>query len=188
MGIRFKKNDKKNIQDKYLNKINRKIKYHYSFYSAKKKLDDIKKYRFSKRIKHKTKSIRVGFIKKLCSKPINLIDLFIKIGLYKQTLLLKLIFVLVPFAIVLLLDNVVVAIIVATINIFFCALFFSITTTERHEAIVDGKFDYGKYKYIKSYKETIAILLMFFVSSALILIGHNVLEDLIPTISGISIK
>ena len=48
--------------------------------------------------------------------------------------------------------------------------------------MVNGVFDYGKYKYIKSYRETIAILVMFFISSVSIIIGHYFLKDLLPVI------
>ena len=77
--------------------------------------------------------------------------------------------------------------IIATIDIFCCAFLFSMTTTERYEAIIDGSFDYGKYKYIKARKEVVAILFMFFIAVVSILIGHFFnLENFIQSISGIA--
>ena len=152
------------------------------------KTKDGNKYRVSKRLKYQVKQIRGGLLKKLCAKPMSLIDLMLRIGIYKKTLALKLLFILFPFIILLITDGFVISVVVATIDIFLCALIFSITTTERKEAIVNGKFDYGKYKTIKAKKETISILLMFFVAMMLTIIGHFILEKLLQTMSGIVIE
>lgn len=146
------------------------------------------KYKIPKRLKHTSKMLSMNFIRKICSKPMGIIDLLVKMKIYKHTLSLKLIFILIPFVILLLIDNVVMAIIIATIDIFCCAIMFSITATERQEALVNGKFDYGKYKQIKAKKETIAILLMFFVSSVLIILGHTTLNSLVQTMSGMVLE
>ncbi len=144
----------------------------------KKKINE-NNYRLSKRIKYK---------RKFYIKPIGLIDLFVKIGFYKDILLLKLIFIIAPLIVLLLIDNAVIAIIIATIDIFCCALIFSTTYTNKNEAIRKGKFDYDLYKYIKSRKETRAILIMTFVSIILTLIGHLLMKDFLITISGIAVK
>lgn len=153
----------------------------------KKKINE-NNYRLSKRIKYKTKVFRDNFIRKFYIKPIGLIDLFVKIGFYKDILLLKLIFIIAPLIVLLLIDNAVIAIIIATIDIFCCALIFSTTYTNKNEAIRKGKFDYDLYKYIKSRKETRAILIMTFVSIILTLIGHLLMKDFLITISGIAVK
>ena len=139
-------------------------------------------YKISKRLKHNTKAIRNILIKKLNIRRIGLVELLMNVKLYKQTFLLKLIFVLIPLIILIPLDNVVMAMIMTIFDIFCCALIFSLASTERKDAMVNGAFDYGKYKYIKSYRETIAILVMFFISSVSIIIGHYFLKDLLPVI------
>lgn len=145
-------------------------------------------YRFSKRLKHKSKIVVNEIMKKFYTKPIGLIDLLVGLGLYKDVLLLKLIFIIVPFVILFLFDDIVVAMIIATVDIFLCALVFSMTVTERHEAIVDNKFDYDLYRNIKSKKETKAILIMTFVSIILTLIGHFSMKDLLLVVSKVVTK
>ena len=145
-------------------------------------------YRFSKRLKYKSKIVVNEIMKKFYTKPIGLIDLLVGLGLYKDVLLLKLIFIIVPFVILFLFDDIVVAMIIATVDIFLCALVFSMTVTERHEAIVDNKFDYDLYRNIKSKKETKAILIMTFVSIILTLIGHFSMKDLLLVVSKVVTK
>ena len=73
----------------------------------------------------------------------SLIDLLIKIGVYKTALLLKLIFIVSPFVVLTIVDNFVVAFIMTIINIFLCAIFFSFATVSKSECIVNGEFDFG---------------------------------------------
>ena len=171
--VRFNKNNNK------YRKIN-ELKYRFnnrnSFRLTKTKDGD--KYRVSKRLKNKMKSNGIGFVRKLCSKPMNLIDFLMRFGIYKKTLSLKLIFVLIPFVVLNITDSFVISVVITTINIFCCYLMFSFAITNKEEAIVDGKFDYGMYKTIKAKKETIAIIIMCFVSLLLILLGHYYLESL----------
>ena len=146
------------------------------------------RYRVSKRLKYQTKQVGNAFLRRLFARPMNLVDLMIRIGLYKKTLVLKLLFILFPFVILLITNGFVIAVIIATIDIFCCALIFSMTDVERKEALVNGKFDYGKYKSIKAQKETIAILLMMFISMALIIIGNSILEQLLQAMSGLAME
>ena len=146
------------------------------------------KHRVSKVIKHKTKTFRSELLKKICIKQIGLIELLISLGIYKKTLMLKLAFVVVPFIILLIVDDVATALIVTIVDIFCCAFIFSITSTSRNDGMINGIFDYGKYKYIKAYRETVAILIMLFISLVLIISGHYFLKSFVPTVVGIVIE
>lgn len=145
-------------------------------------------YRLSKRLKHQSKIVVDKMMKKFYTKPIGLIDLLVGLGLYKDVLLLKLIFIIVPFFILFLFDDIVIAMIIATVDIFLCALVFSMTVTGKHEAIVDNKFDYDLYRNIKSKKVTKAILIMTFVSIILTLVGHFSMKNFLLVISKVVSK
>ena len=140
------------------------------------------KYRASKRLKHVSKQTSMFLLRKLIMRPMGLLELLMYLGIARHVLLLKLIFILLPFSVLILIDNVVIAIVVSTVDVFCCALIFSITITDRSEALVDGKFDYGKYKHIRAKKDTIAILLMSFVATLSILIGHYFIGGFIQII------
>lgn len=146
-----------------------------------------RKYRLSKRIKYRSKIARNEVMKHFYFKSVGLVDLLVRLGVHKNVFFLKLMFVIMPFAVLCFTNNTIIAMIIATIDIFCCAFLFSMTTTERYEAIIDGSFDYGKYKYIKARKEVVAILFMFFIAVVSILIGHFFnLENFIQSISGIA--
>ncbi|GEM_PF-6513034 len=119
---------------------------------------DGEKFRVSKRIKHQSKVAGVALVKKLTARPYRLVGLLMKMRVYKYSIQAKLICMLAPFFVLLILDNFVLALIVACVNIFVCALFFTFASVERSEAIVGGKFDYGAYKTIKAKRDTIAII------------------------------
>ena len=109
----------------------------------------------------------------------SLIDLLIKIGVYKAALLLKLIFIVSPFVVLTIVDNFVVAFIMTIINIFLCAIFFSFATVSKSECIVNGEFDFGLYQQKKATRETIVIVITFCVVLLSIFVGHYIITDII---------
>lgn len=109
----------------------------------------------------------------------NIVKLVVRSGLYKKILLLKLVFIMAPFLFFVVVDNFVLAFIMTIFNIFICAVIFSLTDVNKNLAMVNGEFDYGKYKYLKSVKETIAILLAFFTVMMSTFFGHYVIDDVV---------
>jgi len=177
-NIKGKIQNNRNIID-----IKHRIRYRDSFRIRKTKDGD--RYRVSKRLKNKSKSVSVSFIKKLCEKPMGIVELLMKLGIYKKTLSLKLLFILIPFIILIFTDSFVISVVITTINIFCCYFMFSITTVSKSRAMENGKFDYGKYKYLKARGETISILLMLLISMFLIIFGHYYLKSLIQLLTGL---
>ena len=145
------------------------------------------KYQPTKRIKYVSKELTIGFLRRLSKKSYNLVDLLIRLKIYKQALLLKILFVIIPMIILIITDNIVVAISITTINVFLCTLFFSFCVVDKQEATLNGKFDYGFYKYLKAKKETIVIILTFFTVMMTIIIGHYYFNDVIFMLTNIEI-
>ena len=84
-----------------------------------------------------------------------------------------------PFIFFIFVDNFVLAFIMSIFNIFICAVIFSLTDVNKNLAMVNGEFDYGKYKYLKAVKETIAILLAFFTIMMSTFFGHYIIDDIV---------
>lgn len=142
--------------------------------------DDIHKTKYAikrtKRFYRKTIKTATFGVKKV---SFSVVKLLIRFGLYKKILLLKLVFIIVPFLFFIVVDNFVLAFIMTIFNIFICAVIFSLTDVNRNLAMVNGEFDYGKYKYLKSVKETIAILLALFTVMMSTFFGHYVIDDIV---------
>lgn len=133
----------------------------------------------TKRYYKRTLKVATFGVKKI---SFSIVKLLVRFGLYKNILLLKLLFIMVPFIFFIVVDNFVLAFIMATFNIFICAIIFSLTDVNKNLAMVNGEFDYGKYKHLKSIKETIAILLAFFTVMMSTFFGHYIIDDVIGMI------
>lgn len=148
--------------------------------NASGRFDRINKARYitkkTRRVYRKTIKTTTFGIKKL---SFSVVRLLVKFGLYKKILLLKLLFIMAPFIFFIFVDNFVLAFIMSIFNIFICAVIFSLTDVNKNLAMVNGEFDYGKYKYLKSVKETIAILLAFFTIMMSTFFGHYIIDDIV---------
>ena len=138
---------------------------------------DGEKFRVSKRIKHQSRQAGVAMVKKLTARPYRLIGLLMKFKIYRYSTNVKISCILVPFFVLLILDNFLIALIVACMDIFFCALFFTFASVDKKEAIISGQFDYGEYKRIKAKKDTIAIVASLLLMVVSIVISHFVIAD-----------
>ena len=145
--------------------------------------DDINRTKYiakkTKRLYRKTIKTATFGVKKI---SFSVVRLLISFGLFKKILLLKLVFIIAPFLFFIVVDNFVSAFIMTIFNIFICALIFSLTDVNKGLAIVDGEFDYGKYKYLKSVKESVAILLAFFTVMMSTFFGHYVIDDIVSVL------
>ena len=133
---------------------------------------DGEKFRVSKRIKHQSKQAGIAVVKKLTARPYRLIGLLMRFKIYKYSNNVKISCILVPFFVLLILDNFLLALIVACMDIFLCALFFAFASVDKKEAIISGQFDYGEYKRIKAKKDTTAIVASLLVMVLSIVISH----------------
>ena len=142
--------------------------------------DDIHKTKYAikrtKRFYRKTIKTATFGVKKV---SFSVVKLLIRFGLYKKILLLKLVFIIVPFLFFIVVDNFVLAFIMTIFNILICAVIFLLTDVNKKLAMVNGEFDYGRYKYLKSVKETIAILLALFTVMMSTFFGHCVIDDVV---------
>ena len=133
----------------------------------------------NKKAKRISKSALFYITNKTRKYSYSLIDLLIKLGVYKIALLLKLIFIVSPFIVLTIVDNFVVAFIMTIMNIFLCAIFFSFATVSKSECIVNGEFDFGLYQQKKAKRETVVIVITFGTVLLSIFIGHYIVTDII---------
>ena len=129
----------------------------------------------------KTKHISRGAVMKVLNftkrRSLSIVNLLIKMGLARQTTKVKMLSVVVPLISLTLIDNFIVAIVITSIDLFFCALCFSMTTVHKSEAYnSDYDFDYGKYKYLCSVREVYAIIAISIFVMLSIIIGHSTVE------------
>ena len=109
---------------------------------------------------------------------ISFVKLLIKLGLYKSALSIRLFFILFPFLFLIVVDGAVTAFIITTINIFVCSIVFLATNVSKEGAMVNGNFDYGKYRNKKIIRETIAIIICFALVMFNTFIGHFFVEKM----------
>ena len=102
------------------------------------------------------------------------VDLLMMLRVHKHIRKIKLGIVIVPFVLLSIFDDFVIAILVATFNVFACSLIFALVSVNRDEAMVDGKFDYGKYKNIKSRKEVVAITFSMLIAMVSVIFGNQI--------------
>ena len=102
------------------------------------------------------------------------VDLLMMLRVHKHIRKIKLGIVIVPFVLLSIFDDFVIAILVATFNVFACSLIFALVSVNRDGAMVDGKFDYGKYKNIKSRKEVVAITFSMLIAMVSVIFGNQI--------------
>ena len=102
------------------------------------------------------------------------VDILMFLRIHKHIRKIKLGIVIVPFILLSIFDDFVIAILVATFNVFACSLIFALVSVNKNEAMVDGKFDYGKYKNIKSRKEVVAATFSTFVAMVSVIFGNQI--------------
>ena len=102
------------------------------------------------------------------------VDILMLLRIHKHIRKIKLGIVIIPFILLSIFDDFVIAILVATFNVFACSLIFALVSVNKDEAMVDGKFDYGKYKNIKSRKEVVAATFSAFVAMMSVIFGNQI--------------
>ena len=142
--------------------------------------------RFQKRTKHITKDTRrkitSGSFKYLKRYSYNFIDLLVKLGFAKHSSRTKILFVLAPLISLTIIDNIVIAFVITTINVFACVIMFSFAVVSKEVGMVNGVFDYGKYKYEKEKREVIIILVMTAFTMITIIFGHCIFDFIIQLV------
>ena len=102
------------------------------------------------------------------------VDILMLLRIHKHIRKIKLGIVIIPFVVLSIFDDFVIAIIVATFNVFACSLIFALVSVNKDEAMVDGKFDYGKYKNLKSRREVVAMTASVIVAMASVIFGNQI--------------
>ena len=102
------------------------------------------------------------------------VDILMLLRVHKHIRKIKLGIVIIPFILLSIFDDFVIAILVATFNVFACSLIFALVSIAKDDAMVDGKFDYGKYKNIKSRKEVVAATFGAFIAMASVIFGNQI--------------
>ena len=102
------------------------------------------------------------------------VDILMLLRIHKHIRKIKLGIVIIPFILLSIFDDFVIAILVATFNVFACSLIFALVSIAKDDAMVDGKFDYGKYKNIKSRKEVVAATFCAFIAMASVIFGNQI--------------
>ena len=78
--------------------------------------------------------------------------------------------------------RIVVAFVITTINVFACVIMFSFAVVSKEVGMVNGVFDYGKYKYEKAKREVIIILVMTAFTMITIIFGHCIFDFIIQLV------
>ena len=102
------------------------------------------------------------------------VDVLMLLRVHKHIRKIKLGIVIIPFILLSIFDDFVIAILVATFNVFACSLIFALVSVKKEEAMVDGKFDYGKYKNLKSRKEVVAATFSAFIAMISVIFGNQI--------------
>lgn len=145
------------------------------FFFKKNKKDDIKnknKYRFSKRLKHKTKNIVLNAKTGFSITMQGVLKLLIKLKIYKIAILMEILSISAPFVILLFTDNFITAFTVGVVNIFICILISTLMIIDVKKTNINGKINYQLYDYLKIRKKIIVMFLFIFISTLTIIIGH----------------
>ena len=139
-----------------------------------------------KRTKHFAKATRgritSGTAKYLKKYSFNIVNILVKLGFAKYTPKAKVAFIILPLILSTLVDNVAVAIVVTSLNLFVCVILFSFAVVPKEYGVVNGVFDYGKYKYIKSKREVIIMLIMTAFMLFSIIFGHYIFDNIFDLI------
>ena len=106
----------------------------------------------------------------------------VKFGFAKYTPKAKVAFIILPLILSTLVDNVAVAIVVTSLNLFVCVILFSFAVVPKEYGVVNGVFDYGKYKYIKAKREVIIMLIMTAFMLFSIIFGHYIFDNIFDLI------
>ena len=135
----------------------------------------VKKVSFTKNKIKSDRNIAMSNVRVLTHKfSYCFVDILMLLRIHKHIRKIKLGIVIIPFVILSIFDDFVIAIIVAAFNVFACLLIFALVSVNRDEAMTDGQFDYGKYKNIKSRKEVVAVTISTLVAMTTVIFGNQI--------------